>query len=78
MRILAIADVEAKALWDHFDRRRLEGVDMILSCGDLDPQYLSFLATFTAAPVFGSFSAVTTASPPTVIRSRTLTTVAFA
>jgi Icc-related predicted phosphoesterase len=26
-------------------------VDLILSCGDLDPRYLSFLATFTAAPV---------------------------
>jgi predicted phosphodiesterase len=51
MRILAISDVEAKALWDYFDKRRLEGVDLILSCGDLDPRYLSFLATFTAAPV---------------------------
>ncbi|MCI8650656.1 MAG: metallophosphoesterase [Anaerotruncus sp.] len=51
MKILAISDMEAPFLWDYFDKRRLEGVDLILSCGDLDPRYLSFLATFTAAPV---------------------------
>lgn len=51
MRILAIADEECKSLWDHFDRSKLEGIDLIISCGDLDPRYLSFLATFTSAPV---------------------------
>jgi Icc-related predicted phosphoesterase len=67
MRILAISDVEAKALWDHFDKQRLEGVDLILSCGDLDPRYLSFLATFTAAPVLyvhGNHDDRYTADPP--------------
>ena len=51
MKILAIADVESKALWDYFDKTRLEGVDLIISAGDLNPHYLSFLATFTKAPV---------------------------
>ena len=51
MRILAIADEECKSLWDHFDKSKLEGIDLIISCGDLDPRYLSFLATFTSAPV---------------------------
>ncbi len=51
MKILAIADQESPILWDHFDKHYLEGVDLILSCGDLKPQYLSFLATFTHAPV---------------------------
>lgn len=51
MKILAIADQESKLLWDYFDKSYLEGVDLILSCGDLKPQYLSFLATFTHAPV---------------------------
>jgi Icc-related predicted phosphoesterase len=51
MKILAIADEESKYLWDHFDKSKLEGVDLIISCGDLDPRYLSFLATFTSAPV---------------------------
>lgn len=51
MKILAIADVESKSLWDYFEKSKLEGVDIIISCGDLDPNYLSFLATFTSAPV---------------------------
>ena len=51
MRILAIADEESPYLWDHFEKSKLEGIDLIISCGDLDPRYLSFLATFTSAPV---------------------------
>ncbi len=51
MKIMAIADQESKLLWDYFDKSYLEGIDLILSCGDLKPQYLSFLATFTHAPI---------------------------
>ena len=51
MRILAIADEESAYLWDHFEKSKLEGIDLIISCGDLDPHYLSFLATFTSVPV---------------------------
>ena len=51
MRILAIADEESKYLWDYFQKEKLEGIDLILSSGDLNPNYLSFLATFTTAPV---------------------------
>lgn len=51
MNILTLADVESKYLWDYFEKSKLDGVDLILSCGDLAPQYLSFLATFTHAPV---------------------------
>lgn len=51
MKILAISDEESKSLWDHFDKSKLEGIDLIISCGDLDPRYLSFLATFSSAPV---------------------------
>lgn len=51
MRILAISDTESKYLWDYFEKSKLEGIDLIISCGDLDPNYLSFLATFTTAPV---------------------------
>ncbi|MEY8338041.1 metallophosphoesterase [Lachnospiraceae bacterium 62-35] len=51
MKVLAVADEESKALWDYFDKSTLEGIDMIISCGDLDPQYLSFLATFFHGPV---------------------------
>ena len=51
MKILAIADEESKYLWDFFEKEKLEGIDLILSSGDLNPRYLSFLATFTSAPV---------------------------
>lgn len=51
MKIMVIGDQESKLLWDYFDRSYLEGIDMIISCGDLKSQYLSFLTTFTSAPV---------------------------
>lgn len=51
MKILVLADVESKYLWDYFEKSKLDGIDLILSCGDLNPQYLSFLASFTQAPI---------------------------
>jgi Icc-related predicted phosphoesterase len=45
MRILAVADVQHKALYDHFDPGRWRSVDLVISCGDLKPEYLSFLVT---------------------------------
>lgn len=42
MKILALADMESKALWDYFDRDKIQDVDLILSCGDLKASYLSF------------------------------------
>lgn len=51
MKILAVADEESKYYWDFFCEGKLDDIDLIISCGDLDPQYLSFLATFSHAPV---------------------------
>ena len=51
MKIMVLADVADKALWDYLDRRLLEGIDLILSCGDLPAEYLSFLTCFTNAPI---------------------------
>lgn len=51
MKILVISDEECAALWDFFDKSKVEDIDLIISCGDLDPRYLSFLATMTALPV---------------------------
>lgn len=51
MRILAIADEESKLLWDFYERGMLDGIDLIISCGDLDPRYLSFLVTMANVPV---------------------------
>ena len=51
MKILAVSDTESKYLWDHYENSKLADIDLIISCGDLDPRYLSFLATFAKAPV---------------------------
>ena len=51
MRILAIADEEDPALWDFYHPDRVAGIDLILSAGDLDPEYLSFLVTVTNLPL---------------------------
>ncbi len=51
MKILALADEEAAALWDHYVPGRLKEYDLILSCGDLNPRYLSFIVTMARCPV---------------------------
>ena len=51
MRILVLADQADKTLWDYLDRRKLENIDLVLSCGDLPADYLSFLTCFTNAPI---------------------------
>ena len=51
MKILAIADLESRYLWDFFEKSKIEGYDLIISAGDLAPQYLSFLATYAKVPV---------------------------
>lgn len=51
MKILLLADQAEPVLWEHLDRRKLEGVELILSCGDLPAEYLSFLTCFTEAPI---------------------------
>ena len=45
MKILVIADEESKSLWDFYTPRKLKGIDLIISCGDLSPNYLEFLVT---------------------------------
>ncbi|MBR6095090.1 MAG: metallophosphoesterase family protein [Lachnospiraceae bacterium] len=51
MRILAISDVESKALWDYYNPDRVKGIDVIVSCGDVRAEYLEFLVTMTGLPV---------------------------
>ena len=40
MRIMAISDTESTALWDHYNSNKITDTDLILSCGDLNPNYL--------------------------------------
>ena len=47
MKILAISDVPSKALWDYGTREHLEGIDLILSCGDLPQKYLEYLTNLS-------------------------------
>lgn len=51
MRILLLADEESKLYWDFFNKADFDGIDLIVSCGDLKASYLSFLATMTGLPV---------------------------
>lgn len=51
MRLMVLADHEEPGLWDYFNARKTEGVDLMLSCGDLDPAYMEFLVTMVNVPL---------------------------
>lgn len=52
LSVLAVADEVSPVLYKHFDARQWQGIDCIISCGDLPPYYLDFLGTQLGAPVF--------------------------
>lgn len=67
MKILTISDEECEALWDYYRPGKLDGIDLIISCGDLKPEYLSFLVTMARCPVLyvhGNHDACYSARPP--------------
>lgn len=51
MKILIIADEESRSLWDYFKPEKVEGVDLMISCGDLKAEYLEFLVTMHHTPL---------------------------
>lgn len=51
MKILLLADEELPGLWDFFQKEKLDGIDLILSCGDLKAEYLEFLVTMARCPL---------------------------
>ena len=51
MKILAISDEESPYLWEANAAQKLKQYDLILSCGDLKSDYLSFLVTVAKCPV---------------------------
>ncbi len=51
MKLLLVSDLESKFLWDYYEPGKLSDVDLILSSGDLNPFYLSFLVTMSTAPL---------------------------
>lgn len=52
MKLLLVSDEEDRYLWDRYIPGNLKGVDLILSAGDLKPQYLSFLVTMANRPLY--------------------------
>jgi Icc-related predicted phosphoesterase len=52
MRILTVSDEVVPMLYDHFNPSSFPGIDLILSCGDLPAEYLSFLVTVFNVPLF--------------------------
>ena len=51
MKILFLADEECPALYDYYQPGKLKEYDLIISCGDLKPEYLSFVVTMSHAPL---------------------------
>ena len=67
MKALLVSDAESRALWDYYRPERVEGVDVIISCGDLKKEYLEFLVTMTSKPVLyvpGNHDAGYVSDPP--------------
>ena len=67
MRLLLISDEESPYFWDYYKPGQLDGIDLILSAGDLKPEYLSFLVTLGRAPllyIHGNHDGVYERRPP--------------
>jgi Icc-related predicted phosphoesterase len=52
VKILTVSDRVEKELYADFDGILFPAVDLILSCGDLPPEYLTFLTASLNAPLF--------------------------
>ena len=67
MKLLLLGDHESPYLWDYNRPGTLAGYDLILSSGDLNPSYLSFIVTMGRAPllyVHGNHDGRYQKSPP--------------
>jgi Icc-related predicted phosphoesterase len=52
MKILTVSDRVEPILNDSFDTSKFSGIDLIFSCGDLPPEYLTLISTRVQAPLF--------------------------
>jgi Icc-related predicted phosphoesterase len=52
MRILTVSDYVEPFLYESFEPDRFQAIDLILSCGDLPPEYLSFLVHTFKVPLY--------------------------
>ncbi|MBQ1838010.1 MAG: metallophosphoesterase family protein [Ruminococcus sp.] len=51
MKILAVSDVTSDLYYRYYQPGRLDPFDLILSCGDLNPDYIEFLVTLAHCPL---------------------------
>ena len=51
LKIMVMSDVESSYIWDHYKPGMFAGIDLILSAGDLNPRYLTFVETFANVPL---------------------------
>lgn len=51
MRILTVSDVESDYLYEYYAPGKLDNVDLIIACGDLNVEYLEFLVTMANCPL---------------------------
>lgn len=68
MKILVVSDEECPALWEYATPAKLRQYDLIISCGDLKSEYLSFLVTMSRCPlvyVHGNHDTGYLHNPPT-------------
>ena len=52
IKILSVSDVVDPTLKQPSDTRQITGIDLIISCGDLPPEYLSSLIDSIKAPLY--------------------------
>ena len=67
MKLLLVSDKESPYFWDYYQPGRLDDYDLMISCGDLNAKYLSFLVTMGRAPllyVHGNHDATYDQRPP--------------
>ena len=51
LKIMLFADHKSRLLYDYYDPERMKDIDLIISCGDLPQEYLSFFVTLCNVPL---------------------------
>lgn len=67
MKILVISDEKSPKLWESCSREWFADIDLIISCGDLKSEYLSYVVTMAKCPlmyVYGNHDAYYDVRPP--------------
>ena len=49
MNIMILSDQESKLLYEYYDPERIKDIDLLISCGDLPPEYLTFCQRVSCA-----------------------------